>query len=96
MIQGAAQALAEADRAKEVALVGFDSDKTLVDFLNQGVIQALVVQDPYRMGHDGVEIALKASRGESVPKEIDTVVTVITKANVDSPRSQELLNPKLR
>ena len=96
MIQGAAQALAEADRAKQVALVGFDSDKTLVDFLNQGVIQALVVQDPYRMGHDGVEIALKASKGESVPKEIDTGVTVITKANVDSPRSQELLNPKLR
>ncbi len=95
MIQGAAQALAEANRANQVALVGYDSDKTLVDFLNQGVIQALVVQDPYRMGHEGVEIALKASRGEFVPKEIDTGVTVITKENVNSPRSQELLNPKL-
>ena len=95
MIQGAAQALAEANRAGQVALVGYDSDKTLVDFLNQGVIKALVVQDPYRMGYEGVQIALKASKGESVPKEIDTGVTVITKANVNSPRSQELLNPKL-
>ena len=95
MIQGAAQALAEADRAGQVALVGYDSDKTLVDFLNQGVIQALIVQDPYRMGYEGVKVALQASKGETVPQEIDTGVTVITKETVNSPRAQELLNPKL-
>lgn len=96
MIQGASQALAEAGKADKVALVGFDSDKNLVNFLNTGVIYALVVQDPYRMGHDGVAIALKASKGEEVPKLIDTGVTVITKANLNSPRAQELLNPKLQ
>ena len=95
MIEGAAQALAEANRADKVALVGFDSDKTLVDFLNQGVIQALVVQDPYRMGYEGVKVALQASKGQPVPKEIDTGVTVITKENLNTPRAQELLNPKL-
>ena len=96
MIQGASQALAEAGKADKVALVGFDSDKNLVNFLRTGVIYALVVQDPYRMGHDGIAIALKASKGEEVPKLIDTGVTVITKANLDSPRAQELLNPKLQ
>jgi ribose transport system substrate-binding protein len=94
MIQGASQALAESGN-KKIALVGFDSEKTLVASLRQGVISALIVQDPYRMGYEGVEIALKASKGEAVPVQIDTGVTAITAANIDSARSQALLNPKL-
>ena len=31
------------------------------------MIAGLVVQDPYRMGYDGVKTALAASKGESVP-----------------------------
>jgi len=53
------------------------------------------VQDPYRMGYEGVQIALKASKGEAVPKMIDTGVTAITAANLDTARSQALLNPKI-
>jgi ribose transport system substrate-binding protein len=53
------------------------------------------VQDPYRMGYEGVQIALKASKGEAVPKSIDTGVTAITAANINTPRAQALLNPKV-
>jgi ribose transport system substrate-binding protein len=35
-------------------------------------------------------------KGERVPTNIDTGVGVITKANMDSARSQELLNPKIK
>lgn len=94
MIEGASQALSESGN-KKLTLVGFDSDKNLVAALKSGVIYALIVQDPYRMGFEGVQIALKASKGEAVPKEIDTGVTAITAANLDTPRSQALLNPKL-
>jgi ribose transport system substrate-binding protein len=94
MIEGASQALSESGN-KKLTLVGFDSDKNLVAALKSGIIYALIVQDPYRMGYEGVEIALKASKGEPVPKEIDTGVTAITAANLDTPRAQALLNPKL-
>lgn len=94
MIEGASQALSESGN-KKLTLIGFDSDKNLVAALSSGIIYALIVQDPYRMGYEGVEIALKASKGEAVPKEIDTGVTAITKDNLNTPRSQALLNPKL-
>jgi ribose transport system substrate-binding protein len=47
------------------------------------------------MGYDGIKTALAASRGEAAPHNIDTGVALITKANMNSARSQELLNPKI-
>ena len=64
-------------------------------FLNDGVIYALIVQDPYRMGYDGIKTALAASKGEKVPAFVDTGVNTITKENMASARSQELLAPKV-
>ena len=48
------------------------------------------------MGYEGVRTALAASKGEQVPANIDTGVSLITKANMNSTRSQELLNPKIK
>lgn len=59
-------------------------------------IAALIVQDPFRMGYEGVKTALAASKGEKVEEKIDTGVSVITKENMEEPRSRELLNPKLK
>jgi ribose transport system substrate-binding protein len=47
------------------------------------------------MGYDSIKIALAASRGGHVPINVDTGADLITKANMNSPRSQELLNPKI-
>jgi ribose transport system substrate-binding protein len=55
-----------------------------------------LVPDPFRMGYEGVKIALAASKGEQVPASVDTGATVITKANMNSARSQELLNPRIK
>ena len=95
MAQGAGQAVAENKMGDKLALIGFDSDPKLVGLLKDGSIYALIVQDPFRMGYDGVKTALAASKGESVPVTVDTGVNVITKANMTSARSQELLDPKL-
>ena len=94
--QGAGQAIAENKAGDRIKFVTFDSDEKLVGFLKDGSITALVVQDPFRMGYDGVKTALAASKGEKVEAKIDTGVTVITKENMEEPRSQELLNPKLK
>ena len=99
MAQGAAQAVAENKTNKtgdKINLVGFDWDDELVKFLQNGTIAALVVQDPFRMGYDGIKIALAASRGEQVPANVDTGANIITKANIGAARSQELLNPKIK
>ena len=99
MARGAAQAVAENKTNKTgdtINLVVFDWDDELVKFLQNGTIAALVVQDPFRMGYDGIKIALAASRGEQVPANLDTGANVITKANINSARSQELLNPKIK
>ncbi|MET0258786.1 MAG: ABC transporter substrate-binding protein [Methylobacterium sp.] len=95
MAQGAGQAIAENGAKDKVALIGFDSDDRLVGFLKDGVISALVVQDPYRMGYDGIKTALAASKKETVAKNVDTGANLITTANMNEARSQELLNPKV-
>jgi ribose transport system substrate-binding protein len=75
--------------------VGFDSDDKLVKFLGDGTITALVVQDPFRMGYDGVKTALAASKGEKVEANVDTGANLVTKANMKEPKIDALLNPKL-
>jgi ribose transport system substrate-binding protein len=47
------------------------------------------------MGYDGIKTALAASKGEKVPASLDTGVTLITKVNMSSARSQELLHAKI-
>src|SRR3984957_9763662 len=96
MAQGAGQAVAENKVADKIKLVGFDSDDKLIKLLTDGTIVALVVQDPYRMGYDGIKTALAASKGEKVQEKVDTGANLITKENMNSPRSQELLNPKIK
>jgi ABC-type sugar transport system substrate-binding protein len=47
-------------------------------------IQALVVQNPKKMGHEAVKALVTKMKGETVP-------TVITKENLDTPEIQALL-----
>ncbi|HOJ69104.1 MAG TPA: ABC transporter substrate-binding protein [Candidatus Hydrogenedentes bacterium] len=91
---GAAQALRAAGKVGDIKLVAFDASEEEVNALKEGVIQALIVQNPYKMGYEGVKAALAALRGEQVPKIIDTGVTVVTRDNLDAPEVQALLNPE--
>lgn len=95
MAQGVGQAVAENNLAGKLALIGFDSDEKLIKFLNDGVISGLVVQDPYRMGYDGIKTALAASKDEKVEANVDTGANLVTKANMKDPKIDALLNPKL-
>jgi ribose transport system substrate-binding protein len=95
MGEGAGQAIAENKAAAKVALVNFDSDDKTLGFLNDGTTAALVVQDPYRMGYDGVKTALAASKGEKVEANVDTGANLVTKANQTDPKIAALIHPKL-
>lgn len=90
---GAARAILERGVKGKVILVGFDGSPDEQQQLRDGVIQALVVQNPFKMGYDGVRLAVAAARGETVEKRVDTGVTVVTPVNIDEPEIQKLLNP---
>ncbi len=94
--QGAIQAIAESKAQDKVKLVGFDSDDKLVKALKDGIMAATIVQDPFRMGYDGVKTALAASKGEKVQAFVDTGANLITGANMNEARAQELLNPNVK
>ena len=96
MSQGAGQAIAENKAGDTIKVVGFDSDDKLVKLLADGHLAAIVVQDPFRMGYDGIKTALAASKGEKVPENVDTGVNIITKENMNSERSKELLTPNVK
>ncbi|MGD1015955.1 MAG: ABC transporter substrate-binding protein [Roseiarcus sp.] len=96
MAQGAGQAIAENKKADTIKMVGFDGDDKTIGMLKDGTIYALVLQDPYRMGYDGVKTALAASKGEKVDAFVDTGANLITKANMGGEKQQALLYPKVK
>ena len=46
------------------------------------------------MGYAGVWYGVEAAHGAVLPKTINSGVHVVTKANIDSPAMQGLLDPK--
>jgi ribose transport system substrate-binding protein len=95
MAQGVGQAIAENKLGDKIKVIGFDSDEKTVGFLKEGVLAGLVVQDPYRMGYDGVKTALAVSKGEKVETFVDTGANLVTQANMAEPKIDALLNPKV-
>jgi len=88
---GAAQALRTAGKTGTVKLVAFDASGEQLKALQDGVIQALVVQNPFKMGYEGVKAAVDIINGKEIPKRVDTGVTVITLENLNEPEIQSLL-----
>jgi len=88
---GALQALQTQNRT-EIKMVGFDAEKALIDGLKAGRIDALIVQNPYKMGYEGVKAVVMAIQGKPVEKKIDTGVAVVTKDALDKPEIKVLLN----
>lgn len=80
--------------AGKVKFVGFDAAPELIDGLKKGDINALVVQDPLRMGHDGVKTLVEFIRTKKQgPKMQDTGATLVTKENMDKPEVSKLITP---
>ncbi len=88
---GAIQALKTKNKIGQVKVVGFDAASNEVTALQAGEIDALIVQDPFKMGYEGVKAALMTMNGESVPKRIDTGVYVVTRENLNQPEIQRLI-----
>ena len=91
---GAAQAIR--DRKSKVKLVGFDWSPTLLDDLKNGVIDSLVVQDPFRMGQEAVRLAVDHLAGKPVTRMNPLAPKLIDLSNLNTPEVQAQLNPDLK
>jgi ribose transport system substrate-binding protein len=90
---GAARAIEGMEKSGAVKLVGVDSTPEEVGYMEKGVIQSLVIQNPFKMGYLGVKSALDAIKNIPVEKNINTGSTVIDQDNMYLPENQKLVFP---
>ncbi len=97
-VLGAAEAVRQAGESGKILIYGWDTASDEVKDVEEGVVVALVAQNPFRMGYDGVNEAVKRIRGGSDVKlkSVDTGATLITKDNVNAPDVQSLLHPSCK
>ncbi len=84
-------ALRQNNLAGKAKFVGFDTSGPLVEALKKGEINALIAQNPTKMGYEAVKTMVATLRGEKVPENVDSGVALITPENLHTPEIQDLL-----
>jgi len=84
-------ALRQEGLAGKLRFVGFDSSPPLLEALRAGEIDALVVQDPRKMGALAVRTLAAHLRGEKVEATIDTGAVLVTREKLSDPAIVKLL-----
>lgn len=78
---GAARAVIEAGREDEIVIVGMDHDQEALQYLRDGIIYALGVQDCYSIGFDTVQVAVRIADGhlpgDGYPEKTEEMTTLI-------------------
>lgn len=81
--EGTATGVRQADKGDDVTIVGFDAGPAQVEQLREGIVQALIAQEPANIGTQGVEQAVAALDDESTEETIQTGFNIITQENLD-------------
>jgi ribose transport system substrate-binding protein len=87
---GALQALQEAKRT-DVKMVAFDPAKSLLEGLRAGQVDSIILQNPHKMGYEGVKAVALKLKGQDVPRMVDTGVEIVTDASLTDPKIMRLL-----
>jgi ribose transport system substrate-binding protein len=91
---GAVQAL-KSRHAMGIKLVAFDASDQLIADLRDGVIDSLVVQNPFRMGYESTAaIGLKLA-GQTPQAKINSGATLVKRGDLDKPEIKALLHPDI-
>jgi ribose transport system substrate-binding protein len=89
--QGMLLALRQNGLAGKKKFVGFDSSAPLIAALKRDQIDAIVAQNPYKMGYLSVKTAVAVIRGEKFEARVDTGCELVTKANLETPAVKSIL-----
>ncbi|MBL4936404.1 substrate-binding domain-containing protein [Clostridium sp. YIM B02515] len=90
---GAARAIEGLGLKGKIKLVTFDSTMLGIQYLEDGVIQATVVQNPFMIGYLGLKYGAMAARGEKIPKNTEIESKVIDEYNMYSEQNQRFIFP---
>ena len=93
---GTSLALKSRSLAGKIKFVAFDASESMIADLKGGAIDAIVVQDPFRMGYEAVQTLVEKLRGSNPAKRIDLPARVISSADLEKPELQQLLHPDVR
>jgi ribose transport system substrate-binding protein len=88
---GVINAVKELNKSGKVAVVGYDSGQPQIDAINSGLMLGAITQNPIGIGEQCVKAAVKAIKGESLPKTIDTGFFWYDKSNINDPQIQAVL-----
>jgi ribose transport system substrate-binding protein len=88
-------ALQKSELAGKIHFIGFDSSEKLLAGVTAGQIDALVLQDPLKMGYLAVKTLAAHLQKQVVEARIDTGATLVDKDNLHSPEIAELVKPNL-
>jgi ribose transport system substrate-binding protein len=89
-------ALEKAGLSGKVRFIGFDASEKLLRGVRAGQIDALVLQDPFKMGYLALRTMVQKLRGERVEPRIDTGARLLDRKNADTPEMRELYAPDLK
>ncbi|TKT74455.1 ABC transporter substrate-binding protein [Aquamicrobium sp. LC103] len=88
---GVAGAIRNAGVSDTVSAAGVDASEAQIELLREGILDALVIQQPYEMGYQAVEAAVKVANGEEVAAESGTGAIIGTQTNIDDPEVSKYL-----
>jgi ribose transport system substrate-binding protein len=92
-VLGAAEAVRRAGKAGKIVIVGWDTAPDEISAVKEGVVTALVAQNPFRMGYDGVNAAVEEIRTGTPSSGGDTGSVLVTQDNMNNDEIQAVLNP---
>ena len=90
-IIGVLNAVKELKMEGKLVVIGYDSGQQQMDAIRAGTEAGAITQNPIGIGYKCVEAALKAAKGETLPKTIDTGFMWYDKTNIDDPKIQAVL-----
>ncbi len=72
----------------DLVLIGYDDLDETLNYIRDGIINGVVVQDPYNMGYQGVYLMNEfVEKGSLEEETYDTGTILVTKENVDNYRN---------
>jgi ribose transport system substrate-binding protein len=83
--EGSSSAIKAANKTGTVKLIEFDASPAQVQALKDGQVQALISQEPYDIGVQGIQQAVAALGAKSVKSTIQTGLLEVNKDNVNDP-----------
>jgi len=83
-IIGVLNAVKELKKEGKLVVIGYDSGQQQMDAIRSGAEAGAITQDPIGIGYKCVEAAVKAMKGETLPKTIDTGFHWYDKTNIDA------------